>query len=230
MFALFFLLSIVSMLALLVGLIKPELVLRWGENKSRSNVVKIFGSAAILLFILSMATTPEITPEQEAVIAQRNNETAADAENEAGNIKDYINNSLDPLIRSVSSNVDTNWQFYFIEPVERFAQDGNLEYLQTDIKLCADLFKGIIQQIDTLEIPDYLSDEDVNLISEIKDGLQQSVSKRVEAIDLITKAQTVDEAIIAINSDEVANKIFESNNSIITAAQTYERLLKKYEE
>lgn len=74
MFALFFLLFIVSVIALIVGLIKPELILRWGEEKSRGKIAKIFGAATVLLFILSLAVAPEMTPEQRAAIAQKREE------------------------------------------------------------------------------------------------------------------------------------------------------------
>lgn len=153
----------------------------------------------------------------------------ADDENTVGKFKDYITNTLDPLIRSVSSSIDTNWQFYFVEPVERFTQDGNLNHLQTDITLCADLFKGIIQQIDALEVPDYFCEEDVKLVNEVKDGLHKSIAKRIEAIDLVAKAQTFDEAVSLLNSDDVTNKILESNGFITAASQSYVKLLRKYE-
>lgn len=58
---LFFMLLCLALLSLLVGLIKPKWVIRWGEddNKTRKNVLKYYGLASILFFVLSVATTPE---------------------------------------------------------------------------------------------------------------------------------------------------------------------------
>lgn len=80
MFWVFFLLFAVSLIALIVGLIKPTLVVRWGEDKTRGKVIKLFGAATVLLFILSMATTPKLTPEQKAAMAQRKEEAKIAAE------------------------------------------------------------------------------------------------------------------------------------------------------
>ena len=67
---LFLLLFLVSIVALIVGLIKPELVIRWGnqEKKNRKSVLKVYGLAIIAFFILFSITTPSSNNEEVAEV------------------------------------------------------------------------------------------------------------------------------------------------------------------
>lgn len=50
---LFGFLFFVALIILLVGLIKPELVIKWGEKKGRKEVLKYYGAATLVFLILS---------------------------------------------------------------------------------------------------------------------------------------------------------------------------------
>lgn len=65
---LFLILFLVSIVALVVGLIKPELVVRWGseEKKNRKSVLKVYGLAIIAFLILFSITTPSSNDEETA--------------------------------------------------------------------------------------------------------------------------------------------------------------------
>lgn len=65
---LFLLLFLISIVALVVGLIKPELVVRWGseEKKNRKSVLKVYGLAIIAFLILFSITTPSSNDEETA--------------------------------------------------------------------------------------------------------------------------------------------------------------------
>ncbi|MGG2016418.1 hypothetical protein [Bacillus sp. S10(2024)] len=56
---LFLLLFLVCLVALVVGMIKPQLVVRWGdtEKRNRKSVLKYFGIGLIVLFVLLGATS-----------------------------------------------------------------------------------------------------------------------------------------------------------------------------
>lgn len=57
--ALLVLLGLASLLAMVVGLIKPGLVIRWGEKKTRPMVLMVYGGLFIVLLIaLGMTGTP----------------------------------------------------------------------------------------------------------------------------------------------------------------------------
>ena len=57
---LFLLLFLVSIVALVVGLIKPDLVVRWGnqEKKNRKSVLKVYGLAMIAFSVLFSISAP----------------------------------------------------------------------------------------------------------------------------------------------------------------------------
>src|SRR5690554_6541821 len=77
--------------------------------------------AMLLWFIWSLlfGYPAETTKEQtdKVVISQEEIGTQKIEVSTDDHAKDYINNELSSFIRSVSANVDTNWGFYFVEPV-----------------------------------------------------------------------------------------------------------------
>ena len=90
---LFIVLFLLSIVALIVGLIKPSLVLKWlPENKrKRKSALLIFGAAAILFFVLIGVTAPPVEEntnsdsqaEQQQEEAKEKEEAKAKAEEEA---------------------------------------------------------------------------------------------------------------------------------------------------
>lgn len=111
---LFLLLSLVSIIALVIGLIKPELVVRWGnqEKKNRKSVLKVYGLAIIAFFILFSITTPS-----------SNNEEVAEAETELEENIDNDEEVEEDKLESVSlageiyKKDDISWteEFRFID-------------------------------------------------------------------------------------------------------------------
>jgi len=72
----FFLLSLLAFVILIMGLIKPALVIRWGENKNRKGVVLIYGIITLILFIFAVVTTPisEKTPQAQQIMESKKEE------------------------------------------------------------------------------------------------------------------------------------------------------------
>lgn len=62
---LFLLLFLISIVALIIGLIKPELVIRWGdkEKKNRKSVLKVYGVSIIAFFVLFSISIPSSNDE-----------------------------------------------------------------------------------------------------------------------------------------------------------------------
>ncbi len=77
---LFLLLLLLSFLALVIGIIKPNLVIRWGniEKRNRKNVFKFYGLSVIIFFILfgmSIPSTETSNSEDDTIkIEQKRNE------------------------------------------------------------------------------------------------------------------------------------------------------------
>lgn len=65
----FFLFTFLAFIGFIIGLIKPDKVIRWGEKKTRKQVALVYGIAIIVFFILFAITIPppekkgEIKPE-----------------------------------------------------------------------------------------------------------------------------------------------------------------------
>lgn len=55
---LFFILSLFSLLALILGLFRPKLVIRWGTKRTRGRVLLIYGLAMIGFLIVAVVTVP----------------------------------------------------------------------------------------------------------------------------------------------------------------------------
>ncbi len=59
------LLLLIALMAIFVGLIRPSLVIRWGEKRTRGRVILYYGVGAIALAIMGSQTDPEIREKQK---------------------------------------------------------------------------------------------------------------------------------------------------------------------
>lgn len=83
MYILMFLLSILSFIALILGLINPKIVIKWGitAKKTRGKVLRFYGLLMILFFIAFVILTPEVTSKDQAT-QKVNGESEIVAKNE----------------------------------------------------------------------------------------------------------------------------------------------------
>lgn len=72
--AVFVFLFLASLLALIVGLIKPGLVIRWGTEPTRRKVLLTYGFATIASFILIGLFAPDVPPEARTALAEAEEE------------------------------------------------------------------------------------------------------------------------------------------------------------
>lgn len=80
---LFLLVSILSMIALIIGLIKPGKVVRFGNTKTRGRVILIFVPVLFISFILaSVFASKSITPEERVAIDKKRAEEKVLKENQ----------------------------------------------------------------------------------------------------------------------------------------------------
>lgn len=136
--------------------------------------------------------------------------------------KSYIESELTPLVNSIASTVDSTWTFYFTEPVERFAKDGNRESYASDAELCGALLKGVFPKIENLEAPDYLSSEDKGSVNAIRENLHKAVTSRLEALEIALETDKLSES-------ELLDKIKNSNKCLENASLAYKDLRAKYQ-
>lgn len=86
------LLILASLIAMVVGLIKPSLVIKWGEKKTRPRVLMVYGGLFIVLFIaLGMTGTPNSergsSPGNKPSVAAVNESPKKDVSLNAGEAK-----------------------------------------------------------------------------------------------------------------------------------------------
>ena len=134
--------------------------------------------------------------------------------------ENYIKTELDPMVKSVASTMDTTWQYYFTEPVQRFAKDGNHEAYVTDLELCRDLLKGILVKVDNLEVPESLNSEDRQSVNEVKENLYKAVKSRLEIVEMALST--------GVNEKELQAKIEDSNKYLEQASLACQSLYTKY--
>lgn len=66
---LFLILFLLSFVGLIVGLISPSSVIRWGNKRTRGRVFLTYGLAMVVFFILFGVTTPPVEKEKERLAA-----------------------------------------------------------------------------------------------------------------------------------------------------------------
>lgn len=115
----FILLSLICFFVMIVGLVKPNLVIRWGEKKTRPRVLMIYGGLFIV-FLITLGMTG--TPNNERDSSSENKSSAA-AVNKNPN-KD-VNLSADEAKVRLQTWVDTH---KFPSSVSITAEDGKRKF------------------------------------------------------------------------------------------------------
>jgi Predicted hydrolase (metallo-beta-lactamase superfamily) len=89
MAALFALLFLISFICLIIGLIRPQTVIRWGTIKTRKKALKYFGIPLMASFILIGITAPKTQPKVQPDSKQeiKAEELATTQETKLGEIK-----------------------------------------------------------------------------------------------------------------------------------------------
>lgn len=62
-----------SLLFLVIGIIAPKIVIRWGEIKTRKKAFKVYGTICIISFVLMLTFSPPSNTTQPLVSQQENN-------------------------------------------------------------------------------------------------------------------------------------------------------------
>lgn len=114
----FLIMFMIMLIALPIGLIKPDLVIRWGENKTRKQVFKIYGIGIILSFFLMASTIPAPTMEEKI-----------------GNARDYLQEKNFSMAISEYESVFENW-----DDTTKYSKDKiNEELIEAKIEYSKEL-------------------------------------------------------------------------------------------
>lgn len=80
MAGLFLILFFISIIILIIGIIKPNLVIRWGDNRNRKSVFKVYGLAIVVFFVLFIISTPLSSIETIDENGEKNEDTIEETE------------------------------------------------------------------------------------------------------------------------------------------------------
>lgn len=117
---------------------------------------------------------------------------------------------LGPLVNSVATNVDTSWQYYFVEPIQRLANGEDVETVKADLELLVDLLEGEKKKLTVLE-----GDKKVE---QMRDELTKAIDKRIEAVKTMLELEDHQDA------EKVEGIIAESNAHLSKAASLFKEL------
>ena len=151
----------------------------------------------VLLFIIGMFM-PEPVQEQtgQEQTAEEQPTKKADTHHE--------------LVNSVATNVDTSWQYYFVEPIQRLANGEDIETVKADLELLVDLLEGEKKKLTALE-----GDKKVE---QMRDELTKAIDKRIEAVKIMLDLEDHQDV------EKVEGIIAESNAHLSKAASLFREL------
>lgn len=130
---LFMLLFLLSFVALIVGLIKPKTVIRWGDvnKKTRKNVLKYFGTLLLVSFVLFGITVPDT--QNTTTQSQIETPQIADSETETKDITQEDTNET----KEDNSNENTS------EENKETTDTSNVDIIElTSTNSTEDIFAG----------------------------------------------------------------------------------------
>lgn len=100
MYIFFTILFLISLVALLIGLYKPALVIRWGQKRGRSRVLLIYGIITIIFFILVGITAPPDEEEHwEQVVSEQEKEITGEQTEKLARSKPAVSRRPKPKLR-----------------------------------------------------------------------------------------------------------------------------------
>jgi len=104
----FMILVLLGMLALLIGLIKPSVVIRWNKQATRKDVLKIYPLLIFISFIAFGITSPPLTPQQKQkqklkIEEQKQIEVETkEKEQKQKNTQEYVNKILNIIFNDIA--------------------------------------------------------------------------------------------------------------------------------
>lgn len=147
------LLLLVSLIAMIIGLVKPGLVIRWGEKKTRPRVLMVYGGLFIVLFIaLGMTGTPNSEKTSSKAVTkteepQKSEQAQAEAASKEPEIK-YTNEKARERVG------DWCWEHQFPGDPKLSISKGSDSFYETDgKKYYLFTLEGLPRAVDILVDP-----------------------------------------------------------------------------
>ncbi|BFH71197.1 hypothetical protein J27TS7_49850 [Paenibacillus dendritiformis] len=145
------------------------------------------------------------------------------SQKEESGFSKYFKNDLEPFAKSINADIDNNWKYYMIEPIERLERDGDLEAFRGDMDLLIKLYSLTVANINNMKIPDTLETSDRQDIMEYRDELSKAVGLRLVIAKTLVELDDADKVIKYDASKDMA----ESEQHLKSAAKAFERAVKR---
>lgn len=194
MFAAFILLFLVSLLAMIIGVIKPSVFNRiFKDSISRKKLFFIFGGATLIFFIVAIATTPKDLSKQSDTVKQGNNVVADQSQNKP----------IEPQAETKSEAVVETKEEVVPETIEqkitKVINESLGDKTNTDKPRVVEV---LLRQYNTAELKEYnykLSDKVFNIFIKINasDNLTTNLLKGA----MHDEAAKVFQAVFSLQSD-----------------------------
>ncbi|MEK5038894.1 hypothetical protein [Sporosarcina sp. FSL K6-3457] len=180
-------------------------------------------STILLLTACGSKEEPEEKVEASAPVekVEESKEIKEELVEEKIDLDSYISDTFDPFVRHITANIDTNWEFYMLEPFDRLEAGGSLDAFHSDLSLLVNLYNGVVKSIDEEETPAHFSELDIDALNYIKSELKNSINKRIEAAYLIMDVDTAEETFRV----DVSTHLLEGNKHLENAVGMYSNLL-----
>lgn len=205
MFLFFSILMVIAIFAFIAGMVKPDWVIRWGENKTRKQVLIIYGLAFIIFAVIAVSFQPE--PTVKSMVTEARNNV------DSGNYKQAVL-AYEEIINNWDKEEDSSVNLNSVKEEYREAKKGYSNNLLTEAK------KAIVNNdLDEAEekiknAEKYWPDNEDIVLMELKLKFKQREIN--DNVKLITK-ENFYETDLSMEEMKKLNKVFE----IIVNSQAY---------
>ncbi|MEC0239432.1 hypothetical protein P4H66_06130 [Paenibacillus dokdonensis] len=151
--------------------------------------------------------------------------------------KQFADDTLDSFVRSVSSTVDTTWQFNVSEPLDNYkAGSATKESVLDDLQLAADMFELKAKEIEKFVVPSDIKFNDseprnkyvIDTLNTLKEDLSKAVRSRGEVAKQYIKKIKAG-MFASMTQEEMDNLLIMPNSFLQIAMIDYKAVLENIE-
>ncbi|SKA00266.1 hypothetical protein [Selenihalanaerobacter shriftii] len=224
----FILLASTSLLGFIVGMIKPKLVIWWGNNQTRNNVAKIYGITLIVFLILTGITMPKdrvVQTSQERTQSDKIATNPTDQESLSMSSK----NNKTPNFKENNESPTVNISNYVLKLIKESIEEPNKYLLDHNysnniltIKLITSANKNLT--VDTIRKRILINSQEI-FIKHFNNNTNISKLKLIWCLNFISTKDNEKNEVLLIqmnkNSFEKINWNESSIDDIIKSANQY---------
>lgn len=188
--------------------------------------ILLFLGLALLVTSCGTVSTSTVTTGDD--LAAPKSETATDRR--SPELK-FVEDHLEPLIKSASSLTDSTWQYNVVEPLENYKVGSTTaDSTISDINLAIDLFNNKVAELKAFQIPDDVKlDETVKTyLLQMIDDLSKAVQGRADVASVFVEKINSGE-YSSLTQEDIDNLLLDSNTNLQLAVANYKFILENIE-